>query len=441
MLRLYCLRETPQSILGSVIGVAIQQGQHRRKTIAAGHIVPAAFLSNNRNRCLQMRNQYGKNKSLTRPRNFRGFVLGVLFLGLSFLGLSPTLAAQQILDPATSETDLPNAPGRESPQSPSPQSTASISGYVFDINGGIVPSAKVTLVTLKVQSGIAEQVETTDGTGFFSFKNLPAETFKIRITALDLEPYESYEFTLHPRENRQLPIIALPIATSTVKIQVTVTEEQIAEEQVSAQIQQRVFGVFPNFYTSFIWNAAPLKPKQKFRLAFRSAVDPVTFFTPSTLAGIQQARDTYPDYGQGAAGYAKRYAADYGDLFIGRMLGSGVFPTLFHQDPRYFYQGTGSISSRVWHALSAAIITRGDNGRRQFNCSHVLGNFAAASISNLYRPEEDRGVSLTINNALLHTATNAAGNLAREFALKNITTKIPAYAKGKQKPVAEPAVP
>ncbi len=392
-----------------------------------------------------MRNQYGKNRSFPRPRNFRGLVLGVLFLGLSYLGLSPTLfpqqiAARQTSDPATGESDLPNAPGWESPspQSLTPQSTASISGYVFDINGGIVSSAKVTL---KDQSGLAERVEIADGTGSFSFKNLPAGTFKIRVTALDLEPYESYEFTVHSRENRQLPIIALPIATSTVNIQVTVTKEQIAEEQVSAQMQQRVFGIFPNFNTSFIWNAAPLKPKQKFRLAFRSAVDPVTFFTTSTLAGIQQARDTYPDYGQGAVGYGKRYGADYGDIFIGRMLGAAVFPSLFRQDPRYFYQGTGSISSRAWHALSSAFLCRGDSGRRQFNYSHILGNFAAGGISNFYRPEEDRGVVLAIDNALLRTANNAAGNLVREFALKNITTKIPAYAKGKQRPAAELAEP
>ncbi len=365
--------------------------------------------------------------------------MGVLFLGLSAT-FSATLAAQQIFDPATIETELPNAPGVESPspQSPMPQSTASISGYVFDINGGVVPSAKITLID---QSGLSERVETADGTGFFSFKNLSAGTFKIRITAQDLEPYESYEITLHPRENRQLPIVALPIATSTVAIQVTVTEEQIAEEQVTAQIHQRVFGIFPNFYTSFIWDAAPLKPKQKFRLAFRSAVDPVTFFTTGTLAGIQQARDTYPDYGQGAAGYAKRYGADYTDIFVGRMLGAAVFPSLFHQDPRYFYQGTGSITSRAWHALSSAFICRGDNGRRQFNYSHILGNFAAGGISNLYRPEGDRGIALAVDNALLHTATNAAGNLAREFALKNITTKIPVFAKGKPKPTAKPAEP
>ena len=113
------------------------------------------------------------------------------------------------------------------------------------------------------------------------------------------------------------------------------------------------------------------------------------------------------------------------------MLGAAVFPTLFHQDPRYFYQGTGSITSRAWHAISSAFICRGDNGNRQFNYSHILGNFTAGGISNLYRPESDRGVGLAVDNALLHTAANAAGNLAREFALRNITTKIPSYAKGK----------
>ena len=122
-------------------------------------------------------------------------------------------------------------------------------------------------------------------------------------------------------------------------------------------------------------------------------------------------------------------------------LEAAVFPSLFRQDPRYFYQGTGTITSRAWHALSSAFICRGDNGHRQFNYSHILGNFAAGGISNLYRPEENRGVALAIDNALLHTAANAAGNLAREFALKNITTKIPAYAKGKQKHPVEPPNP
>ena len=149
------------------------------------------------------------------------------------------------------------------------------------------------------------------------------------------------------------------------------------------------------------------------------------------LSGIQQGLDTYPDYGQGAEGYAKRYGADFGDLFIGRMIGAAVLPSILHQDPRYFYQGTGSIRSRAWHALSAAFVCRGDNGHSQFNYSHILGNLAAGGISNLYRPDANRGVALVFDNALLHTAANATGNLVREFGLRRITTKVPSYAKGK----------
>ncbi len=97
----------------------------------------------------------------------------------------------------------------------------------------------------------------------------------------------------------------------------------------------------------------------------------------------------------------KRYGADFGDLFIGRMIGAAVLPSILHQDPRYFYQGTGSIRSRAWHALSAAFVCRGDNGRSQFNYSHILGNLAAGGISNLYRPDANRGVGLVFDNALL----------------------------------------
>jgi hypothetical protein len=355
------------------------------------------------------------------------------------LGLSATSGAQQISGTATGDSDLPDAPGQESPlpKSLESQSTANISGTVLDINEGAVPHAQITLETL---DGTARHIEVADTVGFFSFKNLSPGTFKVRITAPGLEPFESYEITLHAGEKYQLPKVALPIVVARLELNVTITEEQLAQEQVDAQIQQRVFGIFPNFYTSFIWNAAPLRPRQKFHLALRASTDPVSFLNPALLAALQQARNTYPGYGQGAKGYAKRYGADYADIFIGHMLSGAVFASIFHQDPRYFYQGTGSIRSRAWHAVSSALICRGDNGHLQFNYSHVLGNLAAGGISNLYRPEDDRGLRLTIDNALLHTAALAGANLLREFALRSITTKVPSYANGKQ-PIPAPSRP
>ncbi len=356
----------------------------------------------------------------------------ILFVLLPFA--SATLNAQQI---SGADTDLPDAPSAQFPL-PQPQPTASISGTVLDINGGAVPKAQVALEN--PDSTIA-RAETTDTAGYFSFSTLPAGIFRVRITAPGLEPFESYEITLRDGEKYLFPRIALPIAVTKVELNVTVTEEQLAEEQVNAQIKQRIIGIFPNFYTSFIWNAAPLTPRQKFRLAFRSATDIDSFFNAGVLAGVQQANNSYPGYGQGAQGYAKRYGADYADLFIGHMIGGAALPALFHQDPRYFYQGTGTIRSRAWHAISSAVVCRGDNGRLQFNYSHILGNLAAGAISNLYRPDEDRGAVLVIDNALLHTAALAGADLAREFAFRHITTKVPAYGTGKPQPTPPDSQP
>jgi hypothetical protein len=175
-----------------------------------------------------------------------------------------------------------------------------------------------------------------------------------------------------------------------------------------------------------------MKPKHKFQLTIRSTTNPIAFLTAGIIAGEEQARDRFPGYGQGMEGYAKRYGAAYGDNVVGRMIGGAILPSLFHQDPRYFYKGSGSISSRLGHALASAVICRGDNGKWQPNYSHVLGNFAAGGISNLYRPDGDRGVGLAINNALIHTGGNAVANVVREFVLRGFTTKVPDYAKGKQ---------
>jgi hypothetical protein len=139
--------------------------------------------------------------------------------------------------------------------------------------------------------------------------------------------------------------------------------------------------VFPNFYSSYDWNAPPMMPKQKFKLAFLSMIDPVTFATVAGIAGAEQIYNVYPEYGGGFAGYAKRYGAAYANDFSARILTSAVYASIFHQDPRYFYKGTGSISSRTMYAISGSVITRDDSGRSRPNYSRLLGVFTARSLT------------------------------------------------------------
>ena len=136
--------------------------------------------------------------------------------------------------------------------------------------------------------------------------------------------------------------ISLSIAAATTEVRVSVTNYELAEEQVKVEETQRVLGVIPHFYVSYRQDALPLRPKQKFELAWKTSVDPVTFAASGAFAGVQQAQNEFSGYGQGAHGYAKRYGAAYGDALIGTMIGGAILPSLLRQDPRYFYKGTGA---------------------------------------------------------------------------------------------------
>ena len=189
----------------------------------------------------------------------------------------------------------------------------------------------------------------------------------------------------------------------------------LAEEQLKKQEHQRILGIMPAFNSASTGNAVPLSPSQKFRLAFRSATDPFTFAFAAVDAGVNQLQDDYHGYGQGMAGYSKRFGASYVDSFDGTMLGNAVLPVLFHQDPRYFRKGTGSIKGRLWYAAVSTVRCRGDNGRWQPSYSNLLGNLAAGTISNLYYTQEDRGVGLTFQRALVVSAEGAIGAVLLEF--------------------------
>jgi hypothetical protein len=157
-------------------------------------------------------------------------------------------------------------------------------------------------------------------------------------------------------------------------------------------------------------------------MGWKMSVDPVNFAMTAVIAGVEQSRNTFAGYGQGAQGYAKRFGATYADGFINNMISNAVLPAVLRQDPRYFYKGTGSVTSRSLYAIANAVICKGDNGRWQTNYSNIVGGFAAAGISNLYYPPADRrGMTLTVQDTLIGLVAAAGSNLVQEFVIRRLT--------------------
>jgi hypothetical protein len=290
---------------------------------------------------------------------------------------------------------------------------------VLDTNDDVIQGARVVLTD---QHGNKKSEVRSGSNGEFAFSSLVPGSYKVTATGSGMGIWVSPSFEMHAGESRIVSKIVLPIAAASTSVTVTADKEALAEQQVQIAIDQRVWSVFPNFYSSYDWNAPPMMPKQKFKLALRSLIDPMTFASVAAIAGAQQIYNIYPEYGGGIEGYAKRYGAAYANDFSARMLTSAVYASMFHQDPRYFYKGTGSISSRTLYAISGAVITRDDSGRWRPNYSRMMGAFTASALSNLYYPSNKRGLSLTLTNGAIALAGHAGTNVVREFLLKGITT-------------------
>jgi hypothetical protein len=188
-----------------------------------------------------------------------------------------------------------------------------------------------------------------------------------------------------------------------------------AEEQLKQQERQRVMGVMATFNTTRNQDALPLSPGQKFRLFFKSSTDPWPFLLAGAVAGIGQADDSYPEWGQGAQGYAKRYGAAYTDAFIGNFFGNAVLPVLLKEDPRYFQKGTGSFTRRVLWAASSTFWCKRDNGKWGPNYANVGGNLIGSAISRAYYPAQYRTVSDTITDGLTVSLEGIVGAELIEF--------------------------
>jgi hypothetical protein len=320
-------------------------------------------------------------------------------------------------------------------QSQQPQSElhpASISGTVVDPDGAVVANVKVILAQpgITATGGImtdtpSKREALSDGDGRFIFSDVAAGPFQLSLAASSFAPLEK-SGVLHAGEDFVFPQIVLAVARSTVNVEVLVPQEQVAQDEIRVEEKQRLLGVFPNFYVSYIPNAVPLTTKQKFELAWKTTVDPVSLVVTGAVAGIEQADNAFSGYGQGAQGYAKRYGAAYADLVSGTFIGSAILPSLLKQDPRYFYKGTGSRKSRFFYAVANSVICKGDNGHWQPNYSFIIGDLAAGGISNLYYPAQNRnGAGLTFENMGIAVGAGAIGNVVQEFFLRKLTAHAP----------------
>jgi Carboxypeptidase regulatory-like domain len=299
---------------------------------------------------------------------------------------------------------------------PEPQ-PGHISGTVTDDNGDIIPGATVVLEVAARE----QETAVANDNGGFAFDNVSAGSpVEVRIHAPGFADWESSPMTLNPGQFALVTDIKLKFLAVETSITVTASSEEIATQQVRLEEQQRVLGFIPNFYVVYDRDAAPLTPKLKFELATKVMLDPITFAGTAFLAGANQSAN-YPDYPQGAKGYGQRFGAIYANDLTDIMVGGAILPSVLHQDPRYFYQGTGTTKSRLVHALSSPIIAHGDNGRLQPNYSSLGGYLASGAIANAYYPETNRGAGLVFNTFAVDLSANVANAVIQEFVLRRFT--------------------
>ena len=297
-----------------------------------------------------------------------------------------------------------------------------VSGTVVDEVGAAVADAEVTMT---IRDGATLRNATTDARGAFSFSDVALGSYVVRVEVAGFTPFSSGAVTVSADTRALiLPRIVLTVGTFSTSITVRSTEA-VAEEQIKNQERQRLLGAFPNFYVSYVPDAAPLTSRQKFSLAAHETFDWTAFAGASVAAAIDQSTSAHPGFGDGASGYAKRWAAIFADNRTGDVLTHYAFASLFHQDPRYFYQGTGSAQSRLLHALSSAFVARSDRGTLMPNYAYLLGNLGAAGLSNAYYPGRERGGRLVLSSLAFGLAGHTAKAVTQEFLGKRLTTHAP----------------
>ena len=345
----------------------------------------------------------------------------ILYVALLSIALGSSMLQAQNVQTAETQAPQIQAPQTQAPETRAPETKmANIMGTVTDANGDTVAGATVAL---KSPDQAEPRTRITPENGFFQFHDVkPGIAYQLSITAKDFAAWTSPEITLEPGQFKIVTGIQLRIEAEHTTVDVHYTAVEVAAEQIKTEETQRLFGLVPNFYVTYESDPAPLTARMKFGLALKVSIDPVTAAGVLLISAAKQAGNS-PKYGQGWGPYGERVGAIAADGFSDIMIGGGILPSLLHQDPRYFYQGTGTTRSRIRHAVLSPFISRSDNGTWGPNYSSMGGDLASSALSNLYYPKANRGAGLVFGNFAVGTAERVGASLAQEFLLGKVTKR------------------
>ena len=311
------------------------------------------------------------------------------------------------------------------------QATGSIQGNVTDSSDTPIFGAVVTV------EGADGNPHTTvsDSEGAFKISSLTPGNYSVKISASGMSDWtaQNVPASLTPESKPLLAV--LQVAPEITTVTVGLPPEEVAAEQLHHELKQRALGIIPNYYVTYEIHPAPLSPKQKLHLGLATLVDPVTIGVVGITAGIQQAMNSYRQFGQGAKGFGKRFGADYGTALNHMVITSVLADSVLHQDPRYFYSGQGTKARRAWYAIQSAFRAKGDNGKWQPPYADLIGTTAAAEISEIYYPGSRTQYTLLGRSLMFHFAGLVAVNLAEELFLKKVTSNTPEVQSAANTPV------
>jgi Carboxypeptidase regulatory-like domain len=296
--------------------------------------------------------------------------------------------------------------------------TGSILGRAVDSNNDTIPNATVVL-----QKPIGDPLTVvTKDDGSFAFHDVtPDIAYQIAVAAEGFAEWSS-SVTVEPGQKKTLTDVTLHILAVQRAVTVTYSSKEVAAQQLKAEEHQRVLGFIPNIYVTYEPHPEPLTTKMKFHLAYKGLTHPTFFAFEGLWAGVEQAANM-TDYRQGAPGYGERFGANLANGVSEGLFTNAILPSLLHQDPRYFYQGTDSKWSRARHAILAPFVCKGDNGKLQPNYSQWGGSLISASLSNTYYPDSERGAGLVFTNFGTSMGLHVALGLAQEFLLGKFTSR------------------